>query len=585
MTDRDLAGASARNGSEDHPPQSLSAGATIRPTTTSRSSGEEHHRPVKTEPGHIDLEHVLGVLRRRWWVAVLLALIVGGAAFGFSKLQRKEYTATVSVLFPNQELQQQASGLQVLPTTPSSDTEIMATNIQVLTSQGGVPQATARIVGHGLTASAVSHAISVSQKGQTSVANVSVTNASPLLAAKIANTYVAQFIKSQKAQQQASVAQALLLVQKQIKADSPQQLAGPDGQALVDRAESLRILARLQNGGAQVVTRATVPTSPSSPKVARNAGLGLVIGLLLGLTVVFLLDRFDRRIKDVDELQSAYHLPLLAAVPQSKVYTTAPHANGVPDRGEREVFRLLRAYLRYFNVDRELRSLLVASAAPGDGKSTVARNLAQAAQESGTRTLLIEADLRRSDTARHYEVWPAPGLSELLVGSAEREEAIRSVPISTRVNGATTDVWMDVLVAGNPPPNPSELIESHAMAELLAWASQNYELVIVDTPPLAVVSDTISLLGRVDGVLVVSQLGKNSRDAAAFLRERLKDINAPLLGVVANAVKSPGKGGYYSAYYGYYGYQPVVQRSEPEPVQKSEPEEKPEPEQKSEYVG
>ena len=314
------------------------------------------------------------------------------------------------------------------------------------------------------------------------------------------------------------------------------------------------MLSGLQNGGAQVVTPAVVPSSPSSPKVKRNTAVGLVIGLLLGVSLVFVLDRFDRRIKDVDELQAAYHLPLLAAVPQSKVYAAAPQANGVRDRGEREVFRQLRAYLRYFNVDRELRLLLVASAAPGDGKSTVARNLAQAAQESGTKTLLIEADLRRSDTARHYGVRPAPGLSELLVGSAERQQAIRSVPISTRVNGDKPDALMHVLVAGTPPPNPAELIESQAMAELLSWATKNYELVIVDTPPLAVFSDAISLLGRVDGVLVVSQLGKNSRDAAAFLRERLTGINAPLLGVIANGVKGAGAGGYGSFYYGAHGH-------------------------------
>jgi len=511
---------------------------------------------VKVESGHIDFERVVGVLRRRWWVILLLVVVGGGAAFVFSKLERKQYTATATVLFSNQALQQQAAGLPVLQTSPNTDPQIMATNIQVLTSQSGVARATARLVGRGLTGSGVSKAISVSQSGQTSVANVSASSSSPTLAAAIANTYVRQFITSQKAQQRASVAQALALVQRQLKGFSAQQLAGPNGQALLARAESLRVLSRLENGGAQIVTPAAVPTSPSSPKVARDTALGLVIGLLLGVTLVFILDRFDRRIKDVDDLQAAYHLPLLAAVPQSKVYAAAPQANGLPDRGEREVFRSLRAYLRYFNVDRELRSLLVASAAPGDGKSTVARNLAQAAQESGTKTLLIEADVRRSDMAHHYHVSPTPGLSELLVGGAARHQTIRPVPISTRVstrvNGDKPDAWLDVLVAGNPPPNPSELIESQAMAELLSWATENYELVIVDTPPLAMFSDTISLLGRVDGVLVVSQLGKNSRDAAAFLHQRLKDINAPLLGVIANGVKSPRKGDFGYSYQGYY---------------------------------
>jgi polysaccharide biosynthesis transport protein len=514
-------------------------GATIGGARVSR--GGERYRPVMADSGYIDLERVVGVLRRRWWVVVLLCVVGGVAAFAFSRLQHKQYTATASVVFPNQALQQQASGLPVLQTSPTEDPQIMATNIQLLSTQSGVAQATAREVGHGLTASGVSSAISVSQTGQTSVANVSATSHSPTLAAAIANAYVRQFIVSQAAQQRAAVAQALASVEGQIKGLSSRQLASPNGQALLDRAESLRVLSRLQNGGVQIVTPAAVPSSPSSPNVKRNTALGLVIGLLLGVTLVFVLDRFDRRIKDADELQAAYHLPLLAAVPHDKVYAAAPQANGVPDRGQREVFRQLRAYLRYFDVDRELRSLLVASAAPGDGRSTVARNLAQAAQESGTKTLLIEADLRRFDTAEHYGLRSAPGLSEVLVGSPE-SSPIRSVPISTRVNGNKPNAPLDVLVAGTPPPNPSELIESQAMAELLSWATDNYQLVILDTPPLAAFSDAIPLLGRVDGVLVVSQLGKNSRDAAAFLRERLKGINAPLLGVIANRVKTPRKG-------------------------------------------
>ena len=113
------------------------------------------------------------------------------------------------------------------------------------------------------------------------------------------------------------------------------------------------------------------------------------------------------------------------------------------------------------------RSLLVVSAAPGDGKTTIARNLAQASQETGSRTLLLEADLRRPTIAAHYGVDSAPGLSELLVGAVGVDAAIRAIPIATRVNGSTTGVSLDLLPAGHPPPNPAELLESHAMADLL----------------------------------------------------------------------------------------------------------------------
>jgi capsular exopolysaccharide synthesis family protein len=511
---------------------------------------ESHSLP---SDGNLNLEGVLVVLRRRWWLIVLFTVLVGAASFVFSEHQVKQYTATASALFENPQLSQQESGLQVTPTSPTADPAIMATNVRLLTQQSGVAADTARIVGHGLTALSVSQSITVSQQGQTSIVDVSATSRIPSLAAMIANTYVARFISSQEAEQRASVTQALSLVQRQAAALSRQQLAGTGGQALLDRAESLRILANLQDGGARVVTPAKVPTAPSSPKVARNTVLGLVLGLLLGLMIAFLLERLDRRMKNVEDLEATYQLPLLAAVPHSKSYAFAPQDRASSEQhGHQEVFRLLRAYLTYFNVDKQLRSLLVTSAAPGDGKTTIARNLAQAAQEAGTKTLLLEADLRRPDLARHYSVSPDPGLSELLVGRADVHEAIRSIPIATRINGATSEVSLDVLPAGHPPPNPAELIESIAMGDMLSWAISHYELVVIDTPPLAVVSDAVPLLRQVDGVIVVSRLGRNTRDAAAFFRGRLLNVNAPLLGVVANGVKAKRANGYgYS--YGYYG--------------------------------
>lgn len=501
--------------------------------------------------GNLDLERALVVLRRRWWVILLSTVLVGGASFALSERQTKEYTATAAVLFEDSQLNQQASGLQIVNTSPTEDPRIMATNVQLLTQQSGVAETTARSLGHGLTAADVTQAISVSEQGQTNVANVSATHPDPKLAAQIANTFVSQFIASQRAQQQGFVAQALSLVERQVAALSHQQLAGTTGQALLDRAESLRILAKLQDGGAQLVTPAKTPASPSSPQVRRNTALGLFLGLLLGLTVAFLLERFDRRMKSPEDLEETYQLPLLAAVPQNKSYALAPQPSAT-SHADTEVFRLLRTYLRYFNVDRELRSLLVVSAAPGDGKTTIARNLAQAAQETGTKALLLEADLRRPTLAQHYGVSTAPGLSELLVGSTDARDAIRAIPIATRVNGKTSQVALDVLVAGHPPPNPAELLESKAMQDLLAWAAEHYELVLIDTPPIAVVSDAMPLLGKVDGVVLVSQLGKNTRDAAAFLRDRLLGVNAPLLGVVANGVRAKGTDGYGYGY-GYYG--------------------------------
>ena len=233
---------------------------------------------MKTEADHLDLERVLVVLRRRWWVIVLVTVLVTGATFAFSERQHKQYTATASVLFFSGTQIDPQTGLPTTSVSTTVDPAAQATAVQQISHQPGIAQATARIVGHGLSRGVVSRSISVTQQGQANIANISATSPSPALAAATANTYAAQYITSQRTQAQAAVLQALNVVELQIAALSRQQLAGPNGQALLDRAESLRIDANLENGGVQLLSPAQVPTSPSSPKVTRNTALGLLLG-------------------------------------------------------------------------------------------------------------------------------------------------------------------------------------------------------------------------------------------------------------------------------------------------------------------
>jgi len=193
-----------------------------------------------------------------------------------------------------------------------------------------------------------------------------------------------------------------------------------------------------------------------------------VLGLLLGIGIAFLLERFDRRIREPKDLEAVYGLPLLGVVPESPALSRDSRgkgdARGPLPAGEAEAFHLIRAHLRYFNVDRELRTLLIAGAAL--------------------------------------------------------------------------------------PPNPGELVESHAMEGLLAQAKASYDLVVIDTPPLTAVSDAFPLLSKVDGVIIVGRVGRNRRDVAERLHETLTGAGAPLLGVVANGFKA-GRLGSYGYGYGY----------------------------------
>jgi len=388
----------------------------------------------------------------------------------------------------------------------------------------------------------VSDNLHIAAKGEPSVIDVSATSTSPLLAAAIANTYANQFVKEQQSTNRRFFKSALALVNKQLAALTPAQQVGTDGLDLQERAHTLNLLAELGYNNAQIAEEAVVPTSPSSPRTRRNTVLGAVLGLLLGLIVAFVLERFDRRIRGPEELEAVYRLPMLGVVPTSAALsgkrTALPPA-------EAEAFSLIRAHLRFFNVDRDLRTVVIASPAPGDGKTTVARHLAEAAARLGSRVLLLEADLRRPTLAQQLDIESGPGLADVLIGAIPIGEATQSIDLQTPPSEGTSGHTLDVLAADAVlPPNPGELLESRAMDAVLEQAKSAYDLVVIDTPPLTAVSDAFSLLTKVDGVVIVGRVGHSRRDVAEQLHQVLSSSGAPLLGVIANDSKSGGPGSY-----------------------------------------
>jgi polysaccharide biosynthesis transport protein len=516
---------------------------------------------VDTEQTNLSLEQVLGILRRRAPWILLCSVLLAGAAYGFSKHQTKKYTATASLVFNESQLGQQVAGLPV--TSSGSQQAQQNTNLK-LVQLGDIAAKTAGLLGQGLTKEKVSEDLNVSAQAESNIVNVSATATSPVLAADIANTYTKQFVTEQQSSNHRYYASALKLVNKQLAALSRKERAGTAGLALQSRAQSLGVLAELRNPNVQVAQAAPIPTSPSSPKVSRNTVLGALLGLLLGLGIAFLRERFDRRIREPKDLEAIYGLPLLGVVPESGALSRAATTSRSKRRNKRskealpaseeEVFQLIRAHLRYFNVDRELRTLLVVSAAARDGKTTVARHLASAAARIGSRVLLVEADLRRPTLAQQLDVQSGPGISDVLIGAVSLSEATQMIDLDSMTPDGSGDHVLDVVVAGAAlPPNPGELMESHAMETLLEHVKFTYELVVIDTPPLTAVSDAFPLLRKVDGVIVVGRVGRNHRDVAERMHETLTGAGAPLLGVVANGVK-PGRLGAYGYADGDYAY-------------------------------
>jgi capsular exopolysaccharide synthesis family protein len=494
-----------------------------------------------------DFEQALRVLRRRWWVIVLCAVLVAGAAVALSRAQPKQYTASSALLFSNNQFDQEIFG-STSPLSIQDPTTQQATNIN-LASLPIVAARTARAL--HLNPGLVGSEVTVSQAGQSNVANISVTDPNPARAASIANAYATQYVLSRKESYRVQISAAQKLVARQISKLTPTERANGVGQDLQTRANQLNLLAALQTGNAQVVQFATVPTSPSSPRTKRNGVLGGLIGLLLGIALVVILERLDHRLREPSQLERVYGAPVLSIVPQSRALASE-RFEVLPAR-EMESFALLRARLRFFNVDRRVDSLLITSALSGEGKSTVALNLAIVEALTANRNvLLFELDLRRPSLGKRLSIAAAPGTAEVLSGNASLEGALIRVEVPHGTNGKAPTSGFTLLPAGAIPPNPMELLSSHALTELMEALTRRFDLVVVDSEPLTLVSDAIPLVQRVSGVVVVGRMGYTTTSAARHGAEQLKNLKAPTLGVVANAM--PAKDRAYYLGHGYRGY-------------------------------
>ncbi|HEY5332699.1 MAG TPA: Wzz/FepE/Etk N-terminal domain-containing protein, partial [Solirubrobacterales bacterium] len=451
-----------------------------------------------------DLERILAILRRRLPLILGCVLLTGAIALGISLLSQKEYSASASLLFRNPGYAEDLFGTSAAAANPSPTREA-ATN-EKLVGLKVVSQRTARVL-PGLTAEEVNDMVSVAGEGEAEVVAVTATSSDPSEASRVANTFARQFIAFRAGADRSKLEQAKQLAEAEFDRLPPDQKEGARGEALSRSAEKLGILASLQTGNAELVQPAEVPTSASSPKPLRNALIGVGVGLLLGLALAFLAERLNVKLREPEDVRDAFGMPLLAVVPESKAIQEAEPDQAAPPLPfrENESFRMLQASLRYFNIDADLRSVLVTSTEAGVGKSTVAWNLARVAASS-TRTIVLETDLRNPTLARQHRIPVTPGLADVLTHQVELHEAIQHKPLATAGSNGDGSHHLDVIVAGGTPPNPGELIESRAMSDLLEELCREYELVVVDTAPIGVVSDAFPLLRQVNGVIAVGRI-------------------------------------------------------------------------------
>lgn len=431
----------------------------------------------------------LSSLRRRWVylaVAVLVGSGLGTASFMFAT---PTYQSSASVYF---SVPMATSGGDLAQ--GGNYTQAQLASYAELATKPIVLEPVITSLTLNTTVAKLADAVSATVTNDTVLTTITVTNADPKEAAAIAN----------------AIADQLGTTVRQLSPKSAQ------GDPVVDFA---------------IAGRAAVPHVPSSPKKKIDLGGGFLGGLIIGVIAALARDRLDTRIRDEAQLGG---LPSLGRIPFDR---SAAGRDGSPlitdwrDGSERaEAFRKLRTALQFVDVDHPMRVIAVTSSAAAEGKSGVSANLAVAFAEAGHRVLLVDADLRRPSIADYFGIEGSVGLTNVLARQAEPADIIQPWGSTGR---------LAIMAAGSIPPNPSELLGSSRMRGLLAALRADYDIVLIDTPPLLPVTDAAVVSVTVDGVVVIARYGRTKRAATLQAVKALEAVDANVVGAVINRV--PGK--------------------------------------------
>jgi len=332
---------------------------------------------------------------------------------------------------------------------------------------------------------------------------------------------------------------------------------------LKEKYEESKIKEAGQIGNVRIIDKALPPEDPIKPKKKINLLLGALLGLGLGLGMAFFVERLDNSLKSIEDVE-ATGLSILGSIPliksskdkkspkkeektedyQIKRITSNLVTHFEPKSPISEAYRTFRTNLQFARLDTPLKTILVTSSGPSEGKSTTVANLAITMAQMGTKTILIDSDLRRPVLHSIFNLQRAPGLTNFLAGNVPWKEIIQETPIEN----------LSLLTCGVLPPNPSELLGSKKMKMLLEELKEKYDMILFDSPPVIAVTDAAVLSTLLDGVVLVSSSGSTSREALLRAITLLENVKGRLIGGVLNKIKVESVYGSYHYYYYYHYY-------------------------------
>jgi succinoglycan biosynthesis transport protein ExoP len=470
----------------------------------------------------------LSVLRRRWLVIVgVVAVCLAVSVYRYERAP-KTYQATASVAFQSGTLSDAALNIN----TGASTEPQREANTEVLIAHS--PEVADGVRGQLHSSSSAAELldqVSVEAAPSADILNVSASTEDPRTSAQLANAFASQYIAFRAKSELAGITSSEKQLEQQIAAlpaDSTQRAA------LGESLQRLGELRAVAGGGANIIGLASPPTTHSGMHFSTAIIMGLLIGLAIALAIVFLIETLDRRIKTIEDFEREYRLPALTSIPRD-AFRPGPARN----REELlEPYRILRSALDFAAVTRELGTLLVTSAMSGEGKTTVSVDLCHVIALTGRRVVLIELDLRRPTLSRHFKLNTNRGITDLLAHGGSAQDALIE-PFPDLPN-------FSILPAGRLPHNPSELLGSPRLSEIITELSSSEGIVIVDAPPLNPVADTQVLLNNaaISAVLLVARVDRTTRDEARRARGILDRHIVEPLGIVITGLRETGSYGY-----------------------------------------
>ena len=526
---------------------------------------EERSLKERTSGWPTTLPDYVAILRSRLWIILTLPIVAAVSAYAVSNTQTALYRATARVLVDRSSVVSAITNIQ--DPALGDPTRFLSTEATVARSPTLAARVTSAAHVTGLTPQKLLTSSSVTPESAADLLDVSVSWSNASEAVRLANVYAQDFTQYKTELDTQRIDQALKRLTVRIATLRKTGAAGSASYATLLQYESqLETIGTLLANNTQVLAPAS-QAAQVRPRPTRDAVLGALLGVVLGIGLAFAAEAFDRRVRSDQEIEAVLGVPLLARVPRPPRHLR--DGNGLvmlrdPGTVYAESFRKLKTSLDFVNLERRARTIMVTSAVPREGKSATVANLAVAFARSGRTVALVDLDLRQPSIHSFFHTKPDDGITDVLAGKRSLPEALRTRYIAV---GATTTAMrarnggqpnnekpnLSVLSAGTMAPASgdmlADLLESSRLTHVLEELSQQFELVLVDAPPLLPISDTIALTAKIDAVVLVVRAGIPMRILYELARQ-LQSTQAPILGFILTGVTATDAHGYG------YGYGP-----------------------------